>query len=422
MATPLPHAVARPVAGSATTQDVEVAEFVHISNEDFERRLVMAASRLARIARLRGVPADDAEDIVQQTLLESWRALDRLRDPSRFDAWLDAICRHLCQRYLRAQRSTRSATPLSALAEAEEAEQAITDMAGSNGFDLDDALDREDRERLLAQALGYLPPATRAAVEACYLADLPSGEAALRLGLSINALEVRLHRARRQLRALFSGPLSTEAATLGIFLPGEVSEGWRESREWCLFCGQRRLRGIFEPQPDGLTILRLRCPDCSPRYDIDIERSARLRELRHLRSFRPAVRRYREAQITYSQALHASGWQACPTCGGRVHLRCAHPGDAESVGERWYAVITCPRCGPIHTWWAGVAVWSTPDSAAHGLRWLEDHPRAQFGPETLASYDGRSALRSQLVDVVTGQTVTLFTDPETPRLLGLHEE
>ncbi len=403
-------------------QDVEVADVVHISNEDFERRLALAAPRLAKIARLRGVPADEAEDISQQTLLEAWRTLGRLRDPSRFDAWLDAICRHLCLRYQRTQRSTRNAMPLSALAETEEAEQSLTDIAGSDNFDLDDALDREDRERLLAQALDHLPPATRAAVEACYLADLPSGEAALRLGLSINALEVRLHRARQQLRELLSGPLSAEAATLGILLPGEVSEGWRESREWCIFCGQRRLRGVFEPQADGLAILRLRCPDCSPRYDIDIERSPRLREISHLRSFRPAVRRNRETQIAYTHALHASGWQVCPTCGSSAHLRSARPGDAESVGERWYAIITCPRCGPIHTWWAGVAVWSTPESANYGLRWLENHPRARFGPETLTSYDGRPALRSSLVDRATGQTVTIFTDPEAPRLLAFYEE
>jgi hypothetical protein len=32
------------------------------------------------------VPADEADDIAQQTLLEGWRALGRLRDPARFDA------------------------------------------------------------------------------------------------------------------------------------------------------------------------------------------------------------------------------------------------------------------------------------------------------------------------------------------------
>jgi hypothetical protein len=142
-------------------------------------------------------------------------------------------------------------------------------------------------------------PRPRAAVETCYLADLPTGEAALRLGLSINALEVRLHRARQQLRVLLSGPLREEAAALGAPLPGEVSEGWRETREWCIFCGRRRLRGTFEPQPDGLTTLRLRCPVCSPRYDTDIEYSGGLRALEGLRSFRPAVRRFREACITY---------------------------------------------------------------------------------------------------------------------------
>ena len=66
-----------------------------------EAAMVAARPRLLRLARLRGVPDDLAEDVVQETLLEAWRCLDRLYDPTGADRWLDEICRNVCRRYAR---------------------------------------------------------------------------------------------------------------------------------------------------------------------------------------------------------------------------------------------------------------------------------------------------------------------------------
>ena len=37
-----------------------------------------------------------AEDAVQQALVIAWRELPRLRDPERFDAWLQRMLVHAC--------------------------------------------------------------------------------------------------------------------------------------------------------------------------------------------------------------------------------------------------------------------------------------------------------------------------------------
>lgn len=385
---------------------------------DLDRRLAAAMPRLARLAGLRGVPADTVDDVVQQTLIEAWRAVDRLRTPASFDAWLDGICRNLCRRYQRAE-GAREALPLSSLAHADDAP---IDVADEDALDLDEALDAEDRARLLDRALGHLPVSTRGAVEACYLADLPTGEAALRLGLSVNALEVRLHRARQQLRQLLNGPLREEAASLGLRLSSEESEGWRETREWCLLCGARRLRGVLEPQPDGTTRLRMRCPDCSPKYEVDVEQSHGLPELTGVSSFRPAIRRYRTSLVALYQNLCASEWRHCPRCGGEVHLRPAPPDDVESFGSHWYAIIACARCGTMRASWPGVAVWGATGGADLTQTWLHSHTRSLLEPDTLTTYRGVLAVRSRYVDVATGQAVVIFSDPQVPRLFGIHEE
>ena len=39
-----------------------------------------------------------AEDAVQQALVIAWRELPRLRDPERFDAWLQRMLVHVCYR------------------------------------------------------------------------------------------------------------------------------------------------------------------------------------------------------------------------------------------------------------------------------------------------------------------------------------
>ena len=44
---------------------------------------------------------DEVEDVVQETLVEAWRHLETLREPARFHAWLDGICRNICRRQKR---------------------------------------------------------------------------------------------------------------------------------------------------------------------------------------------------------------------------------------------------------------------------------------------------------------------------------
>src|SRR6185369_604356 len=64
-----------------------------------EAQFAASRPRLMRLARLRGVPPDVVEDVVQETLLEAWKHLDRLHEPEGFHLWLDEICRNICRRY-----------------------------------------------------------------------------------------------------------------------------------------------------------------------------------------------------------------------------------------------------------------------------------------------------------------------------------
>src|SRR5690349_17842070 len=176
--------------------------------------------RLLRLARVHGVAPDSADDVAQETLLEAWRRCADLSSTAGRDAWLAAICRNVARRHLRASgRRARRQSPL--------AEPPAPYDEDEDGF-----------ARAWDAQLSH--PRARDAIELCYLAELPQREAALRLGLTISALEARLHRARRQLRQILAGALRADAQAFGLALDAEMGAGWRETRLHCHTCGRRR--------------------------------------------------------------------------------------------------------------------------------------------------------------------------------------
>jgi DNA-directed RNA polymerase specialized sigma24 family protein len=71
-----------------------------------ERYLPVARARASRLCADPG----DVDDVVQESLLQAFLGLDRLRDPDRFAAWLSGIV-------LNVHRAMRRRPPLTLLAE-----------------------------------------------------------------------------------------------------------------------------------------------------------------------------------------------------------------------------------------------------------------------------------------------------------------
>jgi RNA polymerase sigma-70 factor (ECF subfamily) len=411
-----------------------------------ETVIVAARPRLLRLARLRGVPADAAEDVVQETLLEAWRCLDRLYDPTGIDRWLDEICRNICRRYARRQATEQRNLALSAPGEDEEqrASETVTleNLADSEASDPIEALNRQDMALLLDQALGLLPNNAREVVELCYLRELPQREATDRLGLSLSALEARLHRARRELRALFNGPLRREAEAFGLALDDASEQGWQETRLWCPLCGRRRLAGMFVVQPDGSLNLHMRCPQCeqdSGLCDIDSSsvHSKGLIQLDGLQSFRPAWKRTMQGTAQhFTQALQLqssvySGAYRCPFCGAAALLRLVDkvqaptgvglPGSLARHPYHFWVWWRCQQPRDGSDWHSGLfaasdlVYWSSAESQ----RFMRDHPHHISEPELLVEFAGQPALRLQLADTTSAARLTLLADRRTLRVLGV---
>ena len=383
---------------SAASGDVHQALTDQI--EDLFRR---AGPRLLHVARSQQIAPDAAEDIVQETLLEAWKSLDHLRDETRFVAWLDGICRNICRRHQRKlgllQARERPLGDIGAEADM------FADLVDPDSFDPTEELERQDRAYLLDRALGYLSLDDRTVVERHYLAEIPQRELANHMGLTLSALEARLHRARSHLLHTLGDPLRDEAMALGLAVVPADALGWRQTRVWCIFCGRQRLEGLFEPLPDGRMNLRLRCPLCK---GIEIH-SGGIVDVSTARSFLPAIKKLIDTVGRFFLTTMAAGGNCqCWLCHQPTHLSISRevPPDYEGGVQTWlHSQCTC-----IHLF---ASVASLYGALPPVREFLLGADRAVIGPEEETAYAGQSAIRFSLLHPVEGHSISIYADMET---------
>ena len=132
---------------------------------------------------------EDAEDAVQEALWAATRALRTFRGTaSTIASWLFTIVRRECLRLLERHRDA----PVTL----DDAGQALF----AEVIDPADAVAMKQRVALLASALADLDPLHREVILLRDIQERSAPEAAAELGLSVDALKSRLHRARARLR------------------------------------------------------------------------------------------------------------------------------------------------------------------------------------------------------------------------------
>lgn len=134
--------------------------------------------------------AHAANDIAQDAFIRAWERLGELREPARFGTWLCGIVRNLAIDRLRRKRRLEPLT---------------CDTLGAHHDrwthdPVHEACSRESTA-LIADAIHDLDEVGRKAVTLRYYEDLPSKEIGTELGISADAVDMRLIRARRRLRA-----------------------------------------------------------------------------------------------------------------------------------------------------------------------------------------------------------------------------
>jgi len=134
---------------------------------------------------------DDARDVVQEAYLRAYRGLKRFRGDAQFSTWMYRITANCATTFLGKRTKNRH-------------DELTDDLVGDEPaltVDPEASVDAAATRDRLQQALRRLPPRLRAVVVLRDVYDLPHESIASELGISESAAKVRLHRARRKLRA-----------------------------------------------------------------------------------------------------------------------------------------------------------------------------------------------------------------------------
>jgi len=145
----------------------------------------------------------DAEDVLQDTLLNVALYLDGFEGRASFSSWVFALCRNACARRRRGLKNRPSVADDGAIETSDDAPnpEAI-------------ATEREAVSEVLS-ALDRLPPDAREVIWLRDVTGLTAPEAAAALEVSVDALKSRLHRARTALRDELEPRLGGFASTPG---------------------------------------------------------------------------------------------------------------------------------------------------------------------------------------------------------------
>lgn len=124
---------------------------------------------------------EDASDVLQNTLLKAWQALDSFRADSKLSTWLYTIAHNESITFLTKRQA--------------ELDMTIDDPDGymMDTQEADNYFDGDEAQKLLIEAINTLPAKQREVFNYRYYDDLPYEEISLITGTSIGALKASYH-------------------------------------------------------------------------------------------------------------------------------------------------------------------------------------------------------------------------------------
>jgi len=139
---------------------------------------------------------EDAQDALQDTFVSAYRALPRFRKDARFSTWIYRIATNAALMKARARR-----TNLVSLDHPNDDDEAkgVWDLVDGGATPDQDILSDETR-RVMEDAIQSLPAEQRAAFVLHDIQEMSSAETAEAMGITVSAVNSRLHRARVYLR------------------------------------------------------------------------------------------------------------------------------------------------------------------------------------------------------------------------------
>jgi RNA polymerase sigma-70 factor (ECF subfamily) len=165
----------------------------------FETMVRVYTPRLLAVARRLVGNDEDARDVVQDAMLSAYRSIDKFEANSRVSTWLHRIVVNAGLMKLRTRRRKpeESIEPLlPTFREDGHYRNELPAWAAAS----DETAERNEMQQIVREAILNLPDAYREVVVLRDIEEQDTAATAAALGITPNAVKIRLHRARQALR------------------------------------------------------------------------------------------------------------------------------------------------------------------------------------------------------------------------------
>lgn len=328
-----------------------------------------------------------AEDIVQEAYRIAWQKRDNLFNISGVDKWLNAITHNIYKRWYRANGRQQHY-------EADLEQAPVDALAGYQ-------LEHHELSDLLDRALALLSPENRAILIARYLEEQPQAKVARDLGMTENALAVRLHRGKMTLRKILDAELSDND-----------NDEWQETRLWCGNCGKAKYKARIKPAMGELSLI---CSYCCPdkRYPSWDSRGANDR-LCNIKTVKSALNRLR--QECYADYISFTKHDySCPECGKSAEIKLTMPEYLPSYENSLGTHFLCANCGVVGYNSLGGITLSLPQAATFD----KANPRFQSVSPKYLSHQGHDAVQIGFKSLRNASTFDAIFIRDSYRLLSV---
>ncbi|HXJ32885.1 MAG TPA: sigma-70 family RNA polymerase sigma factor [Candidatus Eisenbacteria bacterium] len=168
----------------------------------FEALVRAHGGRLLAVARrMMGGNEADARDVVQDALLQAHRAIASFNGTSRLSTWLHRIVVNAALMKLRSRRR-RPEESIDDLLPRFDDDGHRLEASSEWATPGEEAAQRRETRAMVRRLIDRLPESYRTVLLMRDIEDLDTEEVAEALGITANAVNVRLHRARQALKAL----------------------------------------------------------------------------------------------------------------------------------------------------------------------------------------------------------------------------
>ena len=176
----------------AGTDDIQIInQVLQGDQQSFEELIKRYQHFVFTIALRYSRNREDAEEIAQDVFVKAYRSLADFKGNAKFSTWLYTIAVNTTKTFLRKVK-----LPVDSLDHVKISETVDKQHSG-NGADL---TEQRSMQLLINQAIGLLSPEDAIVITLFYKAEQSIEETGLIMGLTPNAVKVRLHRARLRLK------------------------------------------------------------------------------------------------------------------------------------------------------------------------------------------------------------------------------